>query len=821
MPNYLITSPDGKKFKVTAPEGATQDQVLAYAKSHWGSLGGAEPSPPPAPTPGVLSSIGAGAGKGFGESMLGAQQLVGKVLAAPTLQAPQSLNTLISGQPPGEATTGVAGFLNKISDIQNVPANWLQQNAAAGLAKLQQQGAPYQAAHPIAAGAGDIVGQAVAALAPEGLLAKAPKGAKLLKPAATWLGRAGQAARTGLVSGAEQPISGPDYWKQKAEETALNVAGSVAGSQLFEGLGGIGRFMAKYKPEAAEHEAVKKIASTIAKDEKHGNSSAKDVIDLMNTSHAAGVPFTLMEAGGANIQGLAGHVARSPGASRSIIKGSFKDRIAGATTRLAASIKKNFDAPDTRREVHEALTASQRESSAPAYKKAFKPGSIAPLKTQFEKSFNEVSRARKEAQKLLNQAKQAVTSAAAKVSRAGNDVYSNSAALRELRDAHANAEDAHAKIQSLDQEHGNIVTLLKSAQQAEINGERGGVWSPHISRMLKNPRLQEGIRRGMRIQQDEADAQNIPFDPTEYAVKYDAKGEPIIFKTPNMRLLDAGKRGIDSMLEDYRDSVTGRLNLNEEGRAIDQLRRAWINELDRINPDYEYARAAYAGPAASKAAMIQGQKIMQTHPEDVEHIFNHMTPAEKEHYRIGAAQAYMDEISDLGLKANELRKISEEDEMLSARKRLQPIFKTKNQLDDFLSSVTGERAIFNARQSIIGNSASAERMVEDATHNAQPYLDAAKTVGHVATNNPIGAIQSFLRFSSHLDLAKKERVREEIARILSDPNIKLSDVPGEVLPASEAPPPGGFTSAAMKSSPIGAALGARAGGSFESDISGQ
>ena len=74
----------------------------------------------------------------------------------------------------------------------------------------------------------------------------------------------------------------------------------------------------------------------------------------------------------------------------------------GATTRIAASIKKNFDAPDTRHAVQQALTESQRAASAPAYAKAFKPGSIAPLKKQFEKAFNDVSRARKQAEQESN-----------------------------------------------------------------------------------------------------------------------------------------------------------------------------------------------------------------------------------------------------------------------------------------------------------------------------------------------------------------------------------------------------------------------------------
>ena len=44
MPSYEVTSPDGKTWEVNAPEGATQDQVLAYAKSQWSS----KPKPQPA-----------------------------------------------------------------------------------------------------------------------------------------------------------------------------------------------------------------------------------------------------------------------------------------------------------------------------------------------------------------------------------------------------------------------------------------------------------------------------------------------------------------------------------------------------------------------------------------------------------------------------------------------------------------------------------------------------------------------------------------------------------------------------------------------------
>jgi hypothetical protein len=49
MASYRITSPDGKSWDVTAPEGASQDQVLEYAKSQWGKSQPAQAAQQPVP----------------------------------------------------------------------------------------------------------------------------------------------------------------------------------------------------------------------------------------------------------------------------------------------------------------------------------------------------------------------------------------------------------------------------------------------------------------------------------------------------------------------------------------------------------------------------------------------------------------------------------------------------------------------------------------------------------------------------------------------------------------------------------------------------
>jgi len=59
MPQYNITSPDGRKLRITAPEGATQEQVLAYAQSNMAEVF----APNEAPKNTMLQNIGNVAGR--------------------------------------------------------------------------------------------------------------------------------------------------------------------------------------------------------------------------------------------------------------------------------------------------------------------------------------------------------------------------------------------------------------------------------------------------------------------------------------------------------------------------------------------------------------------------------------------------------------------------------------------------------------------------------------------------------------------------------------------------------------------------------------
>jgi len=44
MPVFNVRSPDGQLFRVTAPEGATQEEIIQYAQSQMERLGESQPS---------------------------------------------------------------------------------------------------------------------------------------------------------------------------------------------------------------------------------------------------------------------------------------------------------------------------------------------------------------------------------------------------------------------------------------------------------------------------------------------------------------------------------------------------------------------------------------------------------------------------------------------------------------------------------------------------------------------------------------------------------------------------------------------------------
>jgi hypothetical protein len=167
--------------------------------------------------PGGVMSFLAGLGRGVQETVLGGQQLLGHGLElAGHIGESPTLSSLITGQQP----------MNMIGRA----GQWLVGDAARGLQAGAQEIAPYQQAHPIATGAGNIAGS-IAATAPLG---------GVVGPGAGLLGRVSSGAASGALGSALAPVdpNNPNYWQAKASQVGL---GALTGGVAAPIIGGISR----------------------------------------------------------------------------------------------------------------------------------------------------------------------------------------------------------------------------------------------------------------------------------------------------------------------------------------------------------------------------------------------------------------------------------------------------------------------------------------------------------------------------------------------------------------------------------------------------
>lgn len=196
--------------------------------------------------------------------------------------------------------------------------------------------------------------------------------------------------------------------------------------------------------------------------------------------------------------------------------------------------------------------------------------------------------------------------------------------------------------------HGTVDSLAKSrAAAAQPLYERAmsrTAWSPRVDDFINDPIAKQGLARGYQIQRLESVARGEPFNPRQMGVDLNELGEPVFVGRPNMRALDMVKAGLDDILEGYRDGVTGRLNLDRTGKAIDEFRRSYIGTLDGLNPDYKAARQAWAGPSQAMDAMAKGRNVFRPDSEITAKMVAEMPEGDKQFFLMGVARAIKERV---------------------------------------------------------------------------------------------------------------------------------------------------------------------------------
>ncbi len=173
-----------------------------------------------------------------------------------------------------------------------------------------------------------------------------------------------------------------------------------------------------------------------------------------------------------------------------------------------------------------------------------------------------------------------------------------------------------------------------------------------LEELLARPAGRQGIANARTI------AANEGRDPNKMGFDLDDQGEVVLRHNPSPTTLDYTKGGIDDVLEGYRNPITGQLDLDRRGRAIEGLRQDYVTELDRLYPNtYPQARAAYAGPAAERAALLRGRGLANASPRDVQDAMATMTPGQQEQFRLGQRVAMADAVDRVRYSSNPYQNI--------------------------------------------------------------------------------------------------------------------------------------------------------------------
>lgn len=280
--------------------------------------------------------------------------------------------------------------------------------------------------------------------------------------------------------------------------------------------------------------------------------------------------------------------------------------------------------------------------------------------------------------------------------------------------------------------------------------------------LATRPAFQSALKKAVNLSLEEGS------DPRALGFRFDAAGEMILDRDAlSWRAMDYVKRALDDVIEGAKDQ---RGKLTQAGRAALGTKKALVARMDKVNPAYAAARAAYSGPAAMRDAVEQGNKAMARSPDDIMAEMKALGEGEKEAYRLGVRKAIVDMVNSMkdgGDKVNRLLGTPKSRAVLSR------IFGGGKEFERFIKTLRDEEAMGLTYKAVNTGSPTAERMAFDATTNdaglAESAIDAALRGGRDGMWSALVAAFQKLRDVDRFGAGKAgERTRESIAALLSE-----------------------------------------------------
>jgi hypothetical protein len=314
-----------------------------------------------------------------------------------------------------------------------------------------------------------------------------------------------------------------------------------------------------------------------------------------------------------------------------------------------------------------------------------------------------------------------------------------------------------------------------SAPYYAAGAQRAAPVDPRVAAFLDTPAGRDALRNAR------TNAANDGRDPLAMGFDLDEQGEVVIRNVPSWETLDYVKRGIDQQLEQFRNPMTGVLNLegNPAAQSLNNMRRNFVSTLDELNPDYRAARGAYQGEIQNRDALQRGQKAMgpQLKPRDLQRILDGFDERQLGEFQRGAATNMADTVGNAQLSGNPYNRVFGTPNQQEKVATLFP-----NGAPDFARTYGLERDMSKTMQEVLGGSPTAGRLQAD--NQLGDMLGSGLEIGaDIATGGGasglgmiVNAGRRLVGDSMKLGIGKRAEQRaEQLAPVL------LNTAPGEVL----------------------------------------
>lgn len=528
---------------------------------------------------------------------------------------------------------------------------------------------------------------------------------------------------------------------------AIGAGGGIAGGMFGRKVGAaLGRRFGANAPASL----TPGEAAVLAALQKQGIAPATDAL---TEAASLGVPMSLADTG-TGLRSLAGAaVRRSPDAA-SIAEANLLPRARGQIDRLASAVTRDLGPVTNIPQTSADIMSQARTAAAPLYDAAYASPAVGSPELDSLLNTPAGRSALARARTIAANERRDPTTMGFAVDSEGNVVLNP--ANPDLHGALANARAARDDI---------------AAQLSDLRARAGASLTP----AQFNKPLSDLSSKLDAANANLGEAQSrLAAAPTAGAATTGAQFSP--------QTLDYVKRGLDDVIEQLPKGLNGRPIMDENYRAVDGVRRQLLAELDKLNPAYASARAAYAGPAASRAALERGADAARLTPDELAIQVASQSPEHLAQMQAG----YRGELMN---RANALRDSGNPFEATlgspAARARTETLYPGNPGNVSLFRTRDLEGQLARTTNDILGNSKTAERQLADASFGGSPIPALAADAGAMALGGvPTASIARALSGQGIRDFARlglgkgAARKAEQLAPILlqADPNASITTI---------------------------------------------